>query len=208
MTITDIQPQKSDQGRVSVFIGGKFFAGLSAERFYALCLPVNQPLTSVQIHQLEQAVSADAAWEWLEKSLSKTGQSEFRLRQKMIRKGFQPDLISALLEKARHLGWVNDEAYSRSLISDGKNLKGWGTGRLRQELKKRGIAEALIRDLLADEKPDPEVINRLAEKIRKKFSPLSDQGNQIKAARYLRYRGFSWTEIRQMTGNSELPSPD
>lgn len=208
MTITDIQPQKSDPGRVSVFIGGKFYAGLSADRFYALCLPLNHLLTSVQIDQLEQAVSTDAAWEWLVKSLSKSGQSEFRLRQKLIRKGIQPDLINSLLEKARSLGWVDDEAYSRSLIADGKNLKGWGTGRLRQELKKRGIAEEVIQNLLAGEKPDPEMISLMAQKIRKKFSPLSDPGNQIKATRFLRYRGFSWTEIRQITGNRELPSPD
>ncbi|MBI3418862.1 MAG: RecX family transcriptional regulator [Proteobacteria bacterium] len=70
----------------------------------------------------------------------------------------QKDLIEAEVKKwiaeitaaAVRKGWLNDESYAQMIINQGKK-SGWSKYKINQKLVAKGIAPALIKDLLQDD---------------------------------------------------------
>lgn len=121
--------------------------------------------------------------------------SESELADKLRRGGASEENINITLEFCRNYGFVNDESYAKRKARDLMNLKKLGIHRIKNELKQKGIADeyidAAISELDMSEAEDTLLI--LAEKkLRGDFS----QKNIDKCVRFLLYRGYGLSEIR------------
>lgn len=120
--------------------------------------------------------------------------SEKELRDKLREKGASDEDIETVAALCVDYGFVNDAEYAGMIVRHYAAM-GYGFGRIRQELKRRGVPEALW-DEASEELPDgTETIDRLLrQKLRGK--DVSDRRERDKAANFLFRRGFSWSDIR------------
>ena len=76
-------------------------------------------------------------------------QTEAELRAKLAARGARDEVAEAALGRARGAGAVDDAAFARAWVEDRGRGRGYGTARLREELRRRLVPEPLIADALA-----------------------------------------------------------
>jgi regulatory protein len=90
--------------------------------------------------------------------------SEAELRQKLLRRGCEPADVEATLERLRGQGYLDDDAYARSLVA--RRSAGRGTVLIAAELAARGIHRDLAAVALGelDRGQQVEAARRLVER--------------------------------------------
>lgn len=84
--------------------------------------------------------------------------AEGRLREKLEGRGTRNRVIELALEQARREGLVDDQALVHALAEE-RRAKGHAAGRIRMDLRKRGLPDDLIdQALAATEREDPEAV--------------------------------------------------
>ena len=112
-------------------------------------------------------------------------QSEYELRTKLARKGYDPDEIGKVMDKLKHYGYLNDSELADDLFDSFRNRKCYGDTYIHQKLKSRGLHTN--KHLTAEEEIDI-AVSLLEEKVRIKPELLI---NYRKAAAFLLRRGLS-----------------
>ena len=120
--------------------------------------------------------------------------SEKELRDKLRQKGVSQADIDAVTALCLDYGFVNDEEYAGQ-IARHYSAMGYGPGRVRTELNRRGVPKELWDEALSELPEDTDTIDRLLA-ARLRGRDASDRRERDKAAAALFRRGFSWEEIR------------
>ena len=89
----------------------------------------------------------------LAKILSRTAMTEEMLRRRLREQGLSGDEADNLTRDARDLGMVDDEAYARLFV---EGHQSWGNRRIRDDLRRRGVSDALLRRALDERSPGEE----------------------------------------------------
>lgn len=97
--------------------------------------------------------------------LGGAAQSEASLRRRLERRGFSPEAAEAASTSAVRLGYVDDAALARSIVSRRRTRR--GTARIAAELRSRGVGDEALHDALADVTPDEQCSACLAEAQRR-----------------------------------------
>lgn len=92
------------------------------------------------------------------------------------------------------LGYLNDAEYARSLARH-YSAKGYGQGKIRDELWRRGVPREYWDEAQASSRPPDEGIDAF---LRQKFKCRAPDPKELKrAADALKRRGYRWDEIRE-----------
>lgn len=136
------------------------------------------------------------------------------LERKLLRKGYTTECIEPVLEKLTTQGMLDDRMFGMELIRSRSRRKPSGKIKIRAELRKKGVSETIIGELLK-EYESGELCHRAAEK---KFSSLhgaTEIDRKKKLETFLHNRGFEWQEIQvvlkrfyQSGSDDEEPSQD
>ena len=120
--------------------------------------------------------------------------SEKELRDKLREKGVSEADIETVTALCVDYGVVNDAEYA-GMIARHYTAMGYGPGRIRQELKRRGVPPELWDAAFEELDEDTENIDRL---LRQKLrgQDASDRKIRDRAASFLFRRGYSWNDIR------------
>ena len=119
--------------------------------------------------------------------------SEKELRQKLAQKGCSQEDIDRVTALCINYGFVNDEEYA-GMIARHYAAAGYGPGRVRTELARRGVPKDLWDDALDQLGEQRETIDRLlAAKLRGRDP--RDRKERDKAAAALFRKGYSWEDI-------------
>ncbi len=121
--------------------------------------------------------------------------SEKEVRDKLREKGCAPEDIDTVCALCVDYGFIDDAEYAAMVVRHYAG-RGYGPGRIRVELGRRGVGRELW-DAALSELPEDggETIDRLlAARLRGKDA--SDRRERDKAANALYRRGFSWDDIR------------
>jgi regulatory protein len=108
-------------------------------------------------------------------------------------RGYSAAAAARALEKLHSLSYLNDENFARDWAAAKFTGRGYGPKRIEQELRSKGIRDALIRDVLR-ETCDPECeTDRARSLLEKKFysQNLADPKVVRRAAGFLQRRGYS-----------------
>lgn len=107
-----------------------------------------------------------------------------------------------MLDELVQGGWLSDARFAESYLHVRAD-KGYGPLYIRAQLRERGVAEALISELLGN--CDIDWREQAAEARRKRFGSPLPRGVQehVRQARFLQGRGFSAEQIRQVLGLGE-----
>ena len=124
--------------------------------------------------------------------LSYRPMSAKELRDKLTEKGEEPAAAEAAVTWLCEQGFLDDARYAGMVVRHYAG-KGYGAGRIRQELQRRGVPRELWEEALtalteSDDKLDRFIVSRLKDP--------SDRAQVQKVSAALYRRGFSWEEIR------------
>lgn len=97
------------------------------------------------------------------------------------------------MEKLRSLNYVNDDTFARNWARFRAQSRGYGPNRIAQELRAKGIAPALLREVVSElftEMDETEIAKRI---LAKRFTgqDLSEPKARGRAAAFLQRRGYS-----------------
>ena len=145
--------------------------------------------------ELEQLRSASA------RSLGRDGALELvsrrllsrkELRDKLIQKGESEDTADYCVEWLSERGFLDDGSYAAAVARHYAE-KGYGAGRVRTELSRRGISRELWDGAV---EAMPETDGKLDRLVAAKLKDPSDREQVRKLSNSLYRRGYSWEEIR------------
>ncbi len=119
--------------------------------------------------------------------------SRKELTDRLNRKDVDPDTAEETADWLEALGAVDDAAYA-GVIARHYAASGYGPGRVRQELQKRGIPRELWEDALSQLPDSADAIDGFLKK--KLGGRTPDRAMLKKLSDALLRRGFSWNDIR------------
>ena len=115
---------------------------------------------------------------------------------KLVEKGAEPDEAWAAVRYMVRVGFIDDERYAAMVVRH-YAAKGYGVGRVREELRRRKLDRELWDAALAElPEPDETVDALLRAKLRGK---AADRDTIRKAGAALVRRGFTWEAVMAAT---------
>ena len=105
--------------------------------------------------------------------------------------------IEAVITKLVDMRVIDDENFARFFVSNRNQIKGTSEKKLRMELQKKGVADAIIREVLSEDefgekiRDDKVEIMKMIEKKRRRGY------DDAKLTQYLARQGFSYDLIRE-----------
>ena len=145
--------------------------------------------------ELDAVLRASRRSIWRDKAielLSRRRMSEKELRDRLVQKGPEADDAEYCVAWLVEHGMLDDASYAGAIVRH-YSLKGFGEGRIRAELSRRGVPRELWDDAMAER---GESDDRLRRYIETHLKDPTDRDALRKLANSLYRRGFSWDEIR------------
>ncbi len=139
--------------------------------------------------------------------LTTRAHSEGELRGKLLKAGFSEDLVAAVIEKCRALGYLDDALYARQRARELAVNRLAGDRRIALDLAERGIDGELGRAAIAEvreELSEAEALDRLFRKKTRGMDPAAlDERQRAALARGLAGKGFPTALIMRQLKRTE-----
>ena len=193
MRITRIENSKHVQERVLVYLEEGDPLRITQNELLQFGLYQGMDLSPELVVQLQDAGKRSESRAKAARMASGRMLSRKELTDRLNRKGVDLDTAEETADWLESLGAVDDAAYA-GVIARHYAASGYGPGRVRQELQKRGIPRELWEDALSQLPDSAEAIDRF---LRKKLGGKTpDRAMLKKLSDALLRRGFSWNDIR------------
>lgn len=208
-TITALEIQKRNKERVNVYLDGEYAFPLAL--IEAAKLRRGQILSDDEIATLKAADAITVAVDQSVRFLSFRPRSIGEIRRYLQQKKVEPVAIDNAIERLETLGYVDDLAFARFWVSNRDEFRPKGPLALRQELREKGISNAIADQALA-EVDFADAAERVARQRVKRLQGLDRRTFQKKLYDHLARRGFMSETIQDVIGllleEFEIPEPD
>lgn len=196
MELTAAEPRR--KSLVQLYIDGEAAVKIDAEIFLRSKLKPGDKLTDEELHELILASDRRRAQEKALYLLEHRSHSKKELADKIARTAASREAAQAAAEHMEELGLIDDEAYARDLARYLFTRKRFGTMRVKQELKLKGIDNLLIDELIEEFGGESEAIENIGEILGRKYSGWqTDEKVRRRAFAALQRLGYSYGLIRQ-----------
>lgn len=136
--------------------------------------------------------------------LSYRPMSAKELRDKLVQKGENRSAAAAAVDWLMDKRLLDDARYAGQIVRHYAG-KGYGMGRIRQELQRRGVPREYWEEALAEL---PEAQDKLDCYLAAKLNDPADRAQVQKVSAALIRRGFSWEEIRAALARYKAEFPE
>lgn len=126
--------------------------------------------------------------------LARREHSYSELLRKLVLRGAQTDAAEIELDRLQDEGLLSDARFCEAYVY-ARSQRGIGPLRLREELRQKGVASALIEQTL--EETDWDWPALAAQAFAKRFPEglASDLKERARQQRFMQYRGFAWQDL-------------
>ena len=124
---------------------------------------------------------------------SRTEQSEFAVRKKLVAWELSEDAIKRIIDRLKKEKYLDDNRFTRSFVNDKLNFNKWGRTKIIYELKKRNIPASVympILEELSGDEFEKQLMHILSVKI-KSVKGKNDYDKKTKLIRFALGRGFT-----------------
>ena len=125
--------------------------------------------------------------------LSRRSMSARELRDKLCQKGADEETAARCVRWLEEQRFLDDASYAAA-VARHYAAKGYGTGRIQAELRRRGVAKEHWDEALAQR---PDNSSKIDDLIARRLRDPSDREQVRKLTAALYRRGFGWDEIRE-----------
>ena len=193
MKIVRIEKSKHVQERVLVYLEEGDPLRITQNELLQFGLYQGMDLPPEVVVQLQNAGKRSQGRAAAARLASGRMMSRKELAERLDRKGIAPDTAAEAVDWLESLGAVDDAAYAEA-VARHYAAGGYGPGRVRQELQKRGIPRELWDSALAQLPDSAAAIDKFLQSKLKGRTP--DRTTLKKLSDALLRRGFSWNDIR------------
>ena len=204
MRIEEIKPSQRKKGRILVKLSDGAILRLTEET--ASALSVGMELDEGELAALEQAAAMGTVKNQAVELVGRRALSRRELEQRLLQKGGDAAAVAETADWLEEIGALDDGNYAE-VVARHYARRGYGAGRVRQELQRRGIPREHW-DIALEQLPDSG--DAIRSYIQKKCGgDLEDPGVKKRVCDGLLRRGFSWSEIRAaISGYTDLGEED
>jgi len=130
--------------------------------------------------------------------------SEAEVQAKLKQLAFPQNIIETTLEKLRLLNLLNDETFARNWILGRVEGRGYGPLRVERELRQKGIAQAVIRQVMGETFGQGEGKEKARTLLERRFrgKDLGDRKVLHRAIAFLQRRGYRDSVIGEILSDS------
>jgi regulatory protein len=125
--------------------------------------------------------------------------SRKELEDKLNDREFPADVISSVLDHVSRLGYLDDRAFAAQWAASRVRSRGFGSRRIGQELRNKGIGRDTIKETLGvlfEDAPEADIARREADKKLRTLSRFEPEVRRRRLAGFLERKGFSSEIIR------------
>lgn len=188
--------RQTSPGRVTVTLCGGEEIKTTLNVVTDLRLYSGRELDGEELRELRAASAAALARNRAMELLSRRPMSEKELIDKLIRKGEDEETAADCARWLRENGFLDDESYAAA-VARHYAAKGYGPGRVRAELSRRGVDRELWDGTIEAMPENSEKMDRF---IAARLTDPEDREQVRKVSAALYRRGYSWEEIRSALG--------
>ncbi len=195
MKITKISKQQRGD-RYNLFDDETFIVGISAAVLARSGLSVGEELTADRLASLQDDEGYGKALAKAYDYLARRPHATVELKRKLIAKEFDGKVIERTLAHLEHEGYLDDLAFAKIWISSRGSSR--GDRLLRQELRRKGVADEVVDQALAEEadRDASSDIQAVARKRYRQMTTLPWEKVYARLGGYLARRGYEMSDIR------------
>ena len=192
MVIRELKPSQRMEGRWLAFLEDGTLLRLGENEVIDFALYAGKELTQEETAALQESARRSALKGKTIELLSRKPQSRKELERKLVQWEAEEEEISAICDRMEELGYLNDGAYAVRVVRH-YSAKGYGEGKLRDELYRRGVPRALWDEALKQAEPSDAAMD---EWIAKKLAGKKPDRTELKKiSDALARRGYRWDDI-------------
>ena len=188
--------RQTSPGRVTVTLCGGEEIKTTLNVVTDLRLYSGRELDGEELKELRAASASALARNRAMELLSRRPMSEKELIDKLIRKGEEEETAADCARWLRENGFLDDESYAAA-VARHYAAKGYGPGRVRAELSRRGVDRELWDGTIEAMPENREKMDRF---IAARLTDPEDREQLRKVSAALYRRGYSWEDIRSALG--------
>lgn len=204
MRITSLRAQRGHSDRVNVIVDGEYKLSLSSSQIINLGIRSGMTLDEAELDRLiDESTFGKLYQRALEYCLTRPRSegelSEYLYKKTVPRRNSRGSLVTgyskAVTERVfatiLQKGYVDDSKFASFWVENRFTSKGISSRRLRAELSKKGVAESIINEALANvQRADADELQKVINKKRQRYS------DDKKLIAYLMRQGFLYEDIR------------
>ena len=193
MRIGKIERSKQKQGRVLVYLEGGDLLRVTEDELLRFDLYTGLDITAETVVELQKCAARSETRLRAAHIISARALSRHELTKRLCEKGASEEDAEAAADWLEGIGALDDLAYARALVRH-YGSSGYGAARIRDELRRRGVARELWDEALSDAPDAGETIARvIAAKTKGK---TLDAKELKKLSDALLRRGFAWRDVK------------
>ena len=206
MRISEVKKSERKKGRFLVRLEDGDILRVTEEELLRFGLRAGLELDGETLEAVKASVKASSARAAAANMIGSRALSKKELTKRLIKKGNDEADAQAAADWLEDIGAVDDAGYAAALVRH-YGGKGYGTARVKEELRRRGVDRELWDEALEEMPETAEILDRL---IRKKCKGnLSDPKEKKRVSDALMRRGFSWGDVKSAMGRyAEMTEDD
>lgn len=193
--VTLLERQKKNQERVNIYLDDEFAFGLNI--MDALQLKKGQELDEATIAELKNKDAIVKAIDVAVNLLSYRPRSTHEIRQKLRKKNYDEFVIETAIERMLDRKYLDDLAFARFWIESRNRSKPRGKRAISYELRNKGVADSIIRDLIDEMIDEESGAYEAAQKRVRRMRGKTEYEFKQKVGAFLQRRGFNYESVNQ-----------
>jgi len=199
--ITDLKVQKKHPSRLSIYLDGKYYCGVSEEVALKHKLKAGVEVDETSLKEMIHDEELQKAKTYIYGLLSRRMYSSKEVYDKLAKQGYTDEVIGQAISTIEGFGYIDDRTFAEEWVLLRKHPKPKGKIGLRHELKVKGIDEEIIGEVfdeLIDDSEQLEVALELAQKKARSYRNDDKMSARRKLQGFLVRRGFSFETVRKV----------
>ena len=199
--ITDLKTQKKHPSRLSIYLDGKYYCGVSEEVALRHKLKTGMEVDEDSLKEMIHDEELQKAKKYVYNLLSRRMYSSKEVHDKLAEQGYTDEVIDQAISTIEGFGYIDDRTFAEEWVLSRKHNKPKGKIGLRRELKGKGIDEETIGEVfdeLIDDSEQLEAALELAQKKARSYRNDDKISARRKLQGFLVRRGFSFETVRKV----------
>lgn len=191
-TITELKTQVKNKKRVSVYLDGAYYCGLDTATVLKNRLKVGMEIDEKNLIEIQKESELQACFDSALTFISGAIKTEREVYQKLVKKGYLPEICSLAVEKVKSYGYLDDGDYAKRYVSTYAKTK--GKRLIGLQLKQKGVSDEQVEQAVLEIENQGETAKIIAEKYLK--NKQVDRKILQKCYKYLLSKGFDYDDAK------------
>jgi regulatory protein len=197
--ITALETQKRNPDRLNVYLNDEFAFGIS--KFVAAWLSVGQTISEDKLKELVDQDEREKAYQTALGFIGYKDRTKLEISKRLEKAGFTAEIIQRTISELEDKEYINDQRFAQQWVEIRSESKPRGRYLLMLELKKKGVDESVISEVLVNIPDEEELAREFGKKYIHKLSEVDNEVFVKKMTGALLRKGFSYSVTKEVVGN-------